>query len=300
MRRIYIDYIGNSIKMPIDLSKHSLDGLSNFSEKMECLKLKYKMFDEFGIVHKKDIEVINKLTNISEIFLDNVSNYYQIIRQLDHKKIKYLSINPYDIILSSTFSYIFDNFLGLETLELHNTIPPWKQIKNLAILKNLTISLCHSEYLNITDIYEIKTLQTLHITLKTQSYILCPEYFEKFDSLKSLTIIDSYGNNMSYVSDVVKNYSLESLTFGGLSLRSCDVELLANKKLKKLSLDCRSTNIKGCLGFFKDNVEKFKDMDFKITFHTYLLDINSCDICKFLKNEIKNFYLLPIYYKKIE
>jgi hypothetical protein len=293
LRKIYIDHIENSIKMPIDLSKYSLNGIGNFSERLEYLKLQYPNSFRDSIIQHMDIKEIKKLTNLSRLYLDNIDNCDQIITKLNCKNIEHLSIISCFDLSNKSLSYIFDNFLNIKILEIDLCEDcSLKKIKNLKMLENLKITISEYEDMNIKYLYKIKSLKILH--LEINSPVCCINYLGKFDNLTSITIVDQYGNEDSFVSYIVKNPLLEYITLEGLSLISSDIELLANKKIKKMVLnDVLMIGNDRCFVSLKNNIEKFKDVEIKC--FACFLSQSDKNIVEFVKKNIKNFEirLLP-------
>jgi hypothetical protein len=295
MRRIYIDYIGNSIKMPIDLSKHSLNGIGNFSEKLRLLILKYPRTYKCNTCSADDIKEISKFKNISTLCLKNIRNCNDIVTNLDKKKIKYLSID--NDVPNEIMQYILDNFLNLISLKVNRFYEhcSLKSIKNLKSLIQVAISI--KDIRNLKYLTKIKNLEMLWLSLSCNSNNI--NYLSYLGKFKNLTSI-MFDNFMSYRNDlelmiveyICQNNSLESISLDFVVIDSNSLKLLIDKNLKELSLfKCRLYDVFDCLKFLENNIEKINRPNFKIYVrsHIDILDDASMKIINYLETNLKNF-----------
>jgi hypothetical protein len=290
IRKAYIDHIGNSIKMPIDLSKHSLDGIGNFSEKLTCLMLKCPRYIIFGnICSSNNLEEIIKLTNLSKLSFDNVRCCRCIIRKLDSKKIKYLSIKY--CVNSKVTDHIINNFLNLKTLRLIGFCGSLEAIKNLQFLEKISIDI-HDSY-NLKYLTQIKNLKKLHLLVFCTIDLDSAQYLGKFKNLISLnfnnqTMMYHYAGIL--IEHICKNDSLKFISLSHVCIDSNSLKLLIDKNLENLSLyDCKFNDVFDCLNFLKNNIEKIKYFSFDIHANSTIVDENNTKIANYLSDNLEHF-----------
>jgi hypothetical protein len=285
LRLEYIDCIGNSIKISVDWTKHSLNGIGNFSEKLECFALKYIYQYSIGIYTINEINVIKeiiKLKNLSEISLENIQDCGNIVEKLDSKKIKYLSIKY--CVNSKVTYHITNNFLNLKTLRLIGFCGfcSLAAIKNLQFLEELSIDIRDSR--NLKYLTQIKNLKKLHLLVFCTIDLDSTQYLGKFKNLISLNLssrVMMYHYAGILIEHICKNDSLESISLSSVYIGSDSLKLMIDKNLEELSLrKCRLYDVFDCLNFLKNNIERIKYFSFDVDSNS--IDENNTKIANYL------------------
>jgi hypothetical protein len=293
IRRAYIDHIGNSIKMPIDLSKHSLNGIGNFSEKLTCLMLKCPRYIFSNICSSNNLEEIIKLTNLSKLSFDNVRSCRYIIQKLDAKKIKYLSID--NCLSNEIVQYITNNLLNLISLRLYGIYEEFslKSIKNLEFLEELSIEIksCYQ----LIHLSKIKNLKVLHILMPYKIVFDYLSYLGKFKSLISINfeneVACSEKKNRMYIKYICQNNSLTSISLNNVLIDIESLKLLIDKDLEELSLrKCKLYDVFDCLKFLENNIEKIKHFSFDVYWnYSTKIEENNTKIVNYLSDNLEHF-----------